>query len=323
MFEQVRLYRELGALEGGAPSLRDAARAVGERDEGRVLAYLDACPEIYTTMGAERDVIADDVWITGAGSLITDGTWVWPIELAHYVRRHHVALPHEFITHIRAQNYVCPEVSGDRARSIFEEYFTESRRVDLETARGVFLWYRPALTRPDARDLVDALSEAGISVTPPLLDHLTGFRDTSAGKREPLMGGVHTLLDALADADCRNVELRCLMGRGSLDMAVRRLGDTVQRLTFRIGDASPPERGPAVAALTRVRDRDRCLGFVVDRTGATADHDWDGVLFSPQHPVSVWPDTLGIPHSSLPAHPELAGLPSGDHGPLAVFRRPS
>ncbi|MFJ3659392.1 hypothetical protein ACIPPM_02865 [Streptomyces sp. NPDC090119] len=240
------------------PSLRDAARAVGEGDEGRVLAYLDACPEIYTTMGAERDAIADDVWITGAGSLITDGTWVWPIELAHYVRRHHVALPHGLVAHIRARNYVCPEVSSDRARAIFEEYFAESRRAATETARNVFLWRRPALTRHAAQELVSALSEAGILVTPPLLDRLTGFRDTSAGKREPLMGGAETLLSMLADADYQNIELRCFMGSyDTLTMEVRRVGDTDQRLTFHVGDVSAPWREEAVAALTRVRDRDR------------------------------------------------------------------
>ena len=116
MIEQAGFYRELGGADDGAaaPSLRDAARSTGERDEERLLAYLEASHEIYTVMGAERDVIADDVWITGAGSLITDGTYVWPTELAYYVRRHHVALLPEFAAHIRARNYVSPRSPANR-----------------------------------------------------------------------------------------------------------------------------------------------------------------------------------------------------------------
>ncbi|MET7930086.1 hypothetical protein ABZT43_40430, partial [Streptomyces sp. NPDC005349] len=98
MIKQAGFYRELdGHGEGTnpAPSLRDAARRTGEWDEDRILGYMESSTEIFSAMGAERDVITDDVWITGAGSLITDGTWMWPVELVHYVRRHHVALPDE------------------------------------------------------------------------------------------------------------------------------------------------------------------------------------------------------------------------------------
>ncbi|MFG3093614.1 hypothetical protein [Streptomyces sp. NPDC048202] len=258
MFEHARLYRELGAVGGDVLVLRDAAREVGEGDERFVLAYLEGCPEIYSAMGAEQDVIAGDVWITGAGSVATDGTWVWPTQLAHYVRRHHVALPHGFIAHIRALDYVCPEVPSNQAQAIFEEYFAESRRAAMETAPGAFEWDCPALTRPGAWDLVSALAGAGISVTPPLLDRLIGFRDASGGKREPLMGGADTLLDTLADANYQNIELRCFMGSyDTLTMEVRRVGDADQRLTFHVGEVSAPWREEAVAALTRVRDRDR------------------------------------------------------------------
>ncbi len=81
VIKQAGFYRELGGHgheTASAPSLRDAARSSGDWDEDRLVAYLEASHEIYTTMGAERDVIADDVWITGAGSLVTDGTFVWP-----------------------------------------------------------------------------------------------------------------------------------------------------------------------------------------------------------------------------------------------------
>jgi len=41
---------------------------------------------------------------------LTDGVWVWPEGLSHYVSRHNVMLPEEFILHMRKCSYtVAPE----------------------------------------------------------------------------------------------------------------------------------------------------------------------------------------------------------------------
>ncbi|MFJ4002011.1 hypothetical protein ACIPWL_00875 [Streptomyces sp. NPDC090023] len=332
MIKQAGLYRELGGTgdeSAPAPSLRNSARVAGESDEDRVLAYLDAGHEIFTAMGAERDVIADDVWITGAGSLITDGTWLWPIELAHYVRRHHVPLLPEFADHIRAQGYVTPDVPHDRALAIFEEHFGENARsaaaADAAAEQGTFTWYVPAFSPASAQFLIDRLASSGLTVTHPLTDSLFGFRERAQGGRQPLMGGTGSLLSALADGEYREVEFQGWMGSDeSLAVVVRRLVDGTQKLTFRIADVPGPDREEVVAALVRTldQDADHCLGFVIDRAGVTAGHDWDRVLFGPAEPVSAWPDTLGILRTSLPAHPELAGVPHTDYGPLVVFHRP-
>jgi hypothetical protein len=131
------------------PSLRDAVRAAGERDEDRIVACLESSTEIYSVMGAERDVIAGDTWIPGAGSLVTDGTWLWPAELAHYVRRHHVALPADFAASIRDNGYVSPPLPQERAREIFDEYL-------LAAATGTSSSGRRARTRPGVRRRTNA-----------------------------------------------------------------------------------------------------------------------------------------------------------------------
>ena len=45
---------------------------------------------------------------------LTDGRWLWPEGLAHYVERHGVALPDEFVEDARARDFQCPEWSGNR-----------------------------------------------------------------------------------------------------------------------------------------------------------------------------------------------------------------
>ncbi|WP_330235039.1 hypothetical protein [Streptomyces sp. NBC_00566] len=264
MIKYAGLYRELGDVgdqSTSAPSLRNAAREAGEWDEGRVLAYLDAGHEIFTAMGAERDVIAGDVWITGAGSLITDGTWVWTIELAYYVGRHHVELLPEFLDHVRAQNYVSPEVPHDRALAIFEEHFGANARAaaaaDADTEQDVFVWHRPAFTYASAQNLIDRLADSGLSVAHPLTDNVFGFRDTAQGARQPLVGGTGTLLSALAEGGYRTVEFQCWMGYDvSFSVTVRRPDDATQELAFRIADDPGPDREEALAALRRTLDPD-------------------------------------------------------------------
>ncbi|WP_234367425.1 hypothetical protein [Streptomyces pluripotens] len=332
MIKQAGFYRELGGSGHDtppAPSLRDAARSSGEWDEDRLVAYLEASHEIYTTMGAERDVIADDVWITGAGSLVTDGTFVWPTELAYYVQRHHVALLPEFAAHIRARNYISPEVPREQALAIFDECLGENARAaaeaDAATAQGFFTWYRPSFTRASAQDLIDQLSASGLFVEHPLTDNLFGFRDTAQGKREPLVGGTHTLLSALTSDEYPNVEFQGWMGRDeSLAVTVRRLDNNIQKLTFQIADIPEPDREEAVAALVRTLDQnsDHCLGFVIDRTGISANEDWDRVLTGTGAQITTWPDTFGILRERVPEHPELTSSKPTEYGPLDVFHRP-
>jgi hypothetical protein len=61
-----------------------------------VAAYLDA--------GAQHEQYRGYSWCRyGCGdngsSELTDGAWVWPVGLSHYVRQHRVSLPEEFISH--------------------------------------------------------------------------------------------------------------------------------------------------------------------------------------------------------------------------------
>lgn len=44
---------------------------------------------------------------------LTDGTYLWPEGLAHYVLDHDVRLPQEFVEHVHAQNAFTDDVSVD------------------------------------------------------------------------------------------------------------------------------------------------------------------------------------------------------------------
>jgi len=67
----------------------------------RVAEYLDAgdCWEKYfgTSWCRFHCGIPDDAM---GSEELTDGQWVWPAGLSHYVRAHNITLPDEFITHV-------------------------------------------------------------------------------------------------------------------------------------------------------------------------------------------------------------------------------
>ena len=328
MIKRAGFYREIGGQATTAddsPSLREAVQDSGPWDEDRILAYLESALEIYTTMGAERDALTGEEWITGSGSLMTDGAWLWPVDLVHYVRRHHAALPQEFLDHIRANNYTAPAVPDEQARHIFQEEFPDNApATPASKAAGFFTWYVPNLDSTRAHHLLTRLDNAGLSAVHPLTNALFGFRETPTGNREPRMGDGTALAVALADDRYSKAEFTCWKGYDqSLTGIVRRTDETTQSITMHLTDVPVPDREEAVAALVRTLDQDaaECRGFVIDRTGVSASQDWDRILTGNGAHFTVWPDTVGILRDRVGNHPELAGSKPTAYGPLDVFHR--
>lgn len=66
-----------------------------------------------------------------------------------------------------------------------------------------------------------------------------------------------------------------------------------------------------------------CLGFVIDRSGATEEEDWDGIVVDASARFTRWPDTFAMRTETVAAHPELSTFPSRQDPPLVVFERPA
>lgn len=44
---------------------------------------------------------------------LTDGIWLWPEGLRHYVVEHHVRLPAEFVNHMQSNDFLVPSIAVD------------------------------------------------------------------------------------------------------------------------------------------------------------------------------------------------------------------
>ena len=48
----------------------------------------------------------------------SDGVWLWPSDLAHFVDEHQMRIPERFLVHIRASNYKPRDIKGIPVQSL-------------------------------------------------------------------------------------------------------------------------------------------------------------------------------------------------------------
>ena len=91
------------------PSVQSLIAAVPLTDEDRLVEYLSNGELFIASPGVVCDVLADSGTVIGSADILTDGVWVWPRDLCHYVRRYHARLPEDFVEHARRNRWVIPD----------------------------------------------------------------------------------------------------------------------------------------------------------------------------------------------------------------------
>ncbi len=57
---------------------------------------------------------------------LSDGVWMWPRGLAHYVEKHNVKLPDAFVHTMRAHEWQIPQEFAERVRIAREQAITKT-----------------------------------------------------------------------------------------------------------------------------------------------------------------------------------------------------
>ena len=90
------------------PSLRAAISEAAQENEEKIVAYLRG----GICLGARGCYVEDVLDPTSRLPLVahsyTDGTYLWRLDIAHYVEKYHLRLPPEFIRHMAAMNWQIP-----------------------------------------------------------------------------------------------------------------------------------------------------------------------------------------------------------------------
>ena len=90
-------YREMPHGDKDDPSILQFIREEGESDEDKIYQYLSAGIIVVTCGGVVKDIINSNNGTAGCPDMLTDGIWLWPGDLAYYVKKYHLKLDEDFI----------------------------------------------------------------------------------------------------------------------------------------------------------------------------------------------------------------------------------
>ncbi|WNF29251.1 hypothetical protein RI138_21835 [Streptomyces sp. C11-1] len=187
---------------------------------------------------------------------------------------------------------------------------------------GFFYSYHLGWSRPDARALLGDLEAEGLRPAHPVTGRivLVSLDSASSGARSPVTR--EQLLSVAGLQRLQEVGFR-LWADGDLDLLVRirRARAGVVAVEFSVGELPAPEREHAVNAIRRTIGRASvlCIGFVVDRSGATGATDWDGVVIDGTAHLDAWPDAVAVRGETAARHPQLAVMDAVEISPWKVF----
>ena len=123
----VGMFRELfppGLI--GLPSLRASIGLLDIESSAVIAKYLDATGvPVRVVMSDVGDPLNPEWSVPGGASLLANGLWLWRADLAHYVLRHRVGLPLEFVRD--AQSGATAAVDLQAAETAYASFLSNAR----------------------------------------------------------------------------------------------------------------------------------------------------------------------------------------------------
>jgi hypothetical protein len=121
MLKRAGFFRELRHGDVDGPVLQDAVGRLPSELKDRVVHYLEAGHALAATPGWVDDVLKPDNKHIGSPNLMTDGEWMWPLDLAYYVRQYSAAPPAEFIRHMELSQWSPKPVTKEQSSRLIDE----------------------------------------------------------------------------------------------------------------------------------------------------------------------------------------------------------
>jgi hypothetical protein len=116
-------YREFPFGTADDPSMREFMATTPRDNQDRVVEYLRSGHVLAVPMGADlpdwfdRPNRANPLIggrLVGGATPMTDGVWVWPAGLIHFIEKYNVSVPAEFVEHAARSGW---RVDGATAKS--------------------------------------------------------------------------------------------------------------------------------------------------------------------------------------------------------------
>jgi hypothetical protein len=114
------VWMETAPVYGKCPSINDFIEktSIDYQDKEQIAVYLETAQVVATTSRLRFPCVLTGKKFSGSLSYRTDGKWLWPDDLAYYVREHHVRLPDKMVETIRHNEFKPPSVTEDMVRNL-------------------------------------------------------------------------------------------------------------------------------------------------------------------------------------------------------------
>ncbi len=109
----------------------DVGDYTSETDKQRLVAYLESGQLFVDYMGYAYCRLGCTLPAELGSSDFTDGVWVWPEGLSHYIESHSVVLAPEFIKHVASNNWTMPTVQPGIIDSEYDYSYCRNDRTQI------------------------------------------------------------------------------------------------------------------------------------------------------------------------------------------------
>ncbi len=106
--KSIGFYKEMSQGKETDPSIFDVVKKGDPALVDKICNYLSNGTTVIVCPGITTDVIDETAGVAGTGSSCTDGIWLWPDDLAYYIRKYNIALPDDFMNTMKANNWDNP-----------------------------------------------------------------------------------------------------------------------------------------------------------------------------------------------------------------------
>jgi hypothetical protein len=117
------MYKEIAEARGvhssELPTLKELISDTPQDHEAEIAIYLEKSPN-YSALGkVVRDALDPACTIPLYPGTNTDGLYLWPLELAHYVRKYHVRLPEQFLERMKSLDWNPPPKTAINFKNLY------------------------------------------------------------------------------------------------------------------------------------------------------------------------------------------------------------
>lgn len=115
-------FRELPHGRADGPSLQERRHDGAQPDEEKIAHYLESAAALSISGSMSDDYFDPSKKAVARLETATDGVWLWPRDLAYYVRNYHVDLAPDFAAHMRQRGWQPPAFTQDELIRIYKDF---------------------------------------------------------------------------------------------------------------------------------------------------------------------------------------------------------